>query len=63
MELLTPEQMDDNAEAAKGELEDLLKHSPFADGIKVVVLADWWKRWRDLAGHKRLGRIIVKYAK
>lgn len=25
-------------------------------------VADWWKQWYPKAGHKRLGKLLVKYA-
>lgn len=51
-EQLTPEQMDNAAGAAEEELVEQ-RISTLAE------VADWWRRWYLLAGHKRLGRIIM----
>jgi len=59
-ELLTPEQMDNAAEAAREELVDMGKE--IIDGIANMPLSmvtRWWKKWYLLAGHKRLGRILM----
>ncbi len=46
-------------EAAVDALESLKKRDP-----KVVkVMANWWKDWYLTAGHKRLGRILLKWLK
>ncbi len=66
-EQLTPEQMDNAAGAAEEELLEMLrKWSPVATGVMapdateaVSHIADWWRRWYLLAGHKRLGRILM----
>jgi hypothetical protein len=44
------------AAQAENELGDL-------DGKTAADIAIWWKRWFGQAGHKRLGRILVKKAK
>lgn len=53
METMTPEEMDLAAKAAEAELADLNMTEP---------VANWWKRWYPKAGHRRLGRILLKYA-
>ena len=60
-EQLTPEQMDNAAEAAREELQEML-HEPTPETTfesDVDRIADWWRKWYLLAGHKRLGRIIM----
>ena len=48
--------MDAAAEEAEKDLATL-------DRAAVETLATWWLRWYMKAGHKRLGRIMVKLAK
>ena len=48
--------MDVAAEEAEKDLETL-------DRAAVETLAAWWLKWYMKAGHKRLGRIMVKLAK
>lgn len=48
--------MDEAAEEAEKDLANL-------DQKAVEVLAAWWLKWFMTAGHKRLGRIMVKVAK
>ncbi len=48
--------MDAAAEEAEKELATL-------DQKAVEVLAAWWLKWYITAGHKRLGRLLVKIAK
>jgi len=48
--------MDAAAEEAERDLASL-------DQEAVKALAVWWLKWYMLAGHKRLGRIMVKVAK
>jgi len=48
--------MDAAAEEAEKELTTL-------DQKAVEVLAVWWLKWYVTAGHKRLGRLLVKIAK
>lgn len=52
-EQLSPEQMDEYAECAA---EELVEQSIGT----IAQVADWWRRWYLLAGHKRLGRIIMR---
>lgn len=46
-------------EAAKEAAKELVGALP-ADAVEVV--AEWWAKWYRQAGHKRLGRLLVKYA-
>jgi hypothetical protein len=48
--------MDAAAEEAERDLASL-------DQEAVKVLAVWWLKWYMTAGHKRLGRIMVKVGK
>lgn len=43
-------------EAAKAAAEELNRSMTITD------VAEWWKRHFTKAGHKRLGRALVKYA-
>ena len=56
-EIRTPEQMDASADLADAELGGPKFYSLLARQV-----ADWWKRWYMEAGHKRLGRVLLKYA-
>jgi len=49
----SPEAMDLAASEAEKELESLDKKA-------VEVVALWWQKWYMDAGHKRLGRILIK---
>lgn len=49
-------EMDAAAEEAERDLATL-------DQAAVEAVAEWWARWFMKAGHKRLGRIMVKVAK
>jgi hypothetical protein len=48
--------MDAAAEEAERDLASL-------DQKAVEALAAWWLKWYMTAGHKRLGRLLVKIAK
>jgi hypothetical protein len=48
--------MDAAAEEAEKDLGSL-------DRAAVEALAAWWQKWYMKAGHKRIGRIMVKIAK
>ena len=48
--------MDEAAEEAEKDLVSI-------DQKAVEALAAWWLKWYMTAGHKRLGRIMVKVAK
>jgi hypothetical protein len=43
--------------------EDAEKDLSTLDQAAVQVLATWWLKWYLTAGHKRLGRLLVKIAK
>ncbi|HKM50044.1 MAG: hypothetical protein ABSD41_01890 [Candidatus Bathyarchaeia archaeon] len=47
-------------DAAAGEAE---KDLNTIDQAAVETIAAWWLKWYMKAGHKRLGRIMVKLAK
>lgn len=47
-------------DAAAGEAE---KDLSTLDQAAVETIAAWWAKWYMTAGHKRLGRIMVKVAK
>jgi hypothetical protein len=49
-------EMDAAAEEAERDLATL-------DRAAVETIAAWWLKWYMKAGHKRLGRIMVKIAK
>ena len=49
-------EMDAAAEEAEKELATL-------DQAAVKTIAAWWAKWFMKAGHKRLGRLMVKVAK
>lgn len=50
------EKMDAAADQAAEELHDM-------DAKDVEPVARWWKKWYLKAGHKRLGRALVGWAK
>lgn len=52
-EHLTPEQMDQFAADAQNDLVDV-------DPEAIEKVATWWKKWYKKAGHKRLGRVLIK---
>jgi hypothetical protein len=47
-------------DAAAGEAE---KDLASLDQAAVETVARWWLKWYTTAGHKRLGRLLVKIAK
>ncbi len=49
-------EMDAAAREAEKDLETL-------DQAAVATIATWWSKWYMSAGHKRLGRIMVKVAR
>jgi len=49
------EPMDNAAAEAANELVKL-------DKAALVKVATWWKKWYLKAGHKRLGRLLLRYA-
>jgi len=50
---MTLEEMDEAAKQAEEDLKNL-------DQKSVETVANWWISWYMKAGHKRLGRILVK---
>ena len=50
------EKMDQAAKEAGEELAKL-------EANALVGVANWWKKWYMKAGHKRLARILLQYAK
>jgi len=50
------EKMDAAAREAEKELRELPE-----DAVRKV--AAWWKKWYLKAGHKRLGRLLLTYAR
>lgn len=57
MEQLTPEEMDVYAETAMNKLERL----NLTNELSLADVAVWWKEWFMKCGHKRLGRILLKF--
>jgi hypothetical protein len=53
---LTPEEMDKAAQDAETEFKKMSQHV-------TVPVARWWKDHYLKAGHKRLGRMVVAFAK
>jgi aryl carrier-like protein len=49
--------MDEAAEEALHELVQLQG----LDKAQMLLLATWWRKWYTQAGHKRLGRQIMKF--
>jgi hypothetical protein len=43
--------------------EEAEKDLATVDQTAVMTLATWWLKWYTTAGHKRLGRLLVKIAK
>lgn len=52
-QILSFEEMDAAAKQAEEELKQL-------DQKTIDAVAEWWAKWYLKAGHKRLGRILVK---
>lgn len=50
---MTFEQMDEAAKQAEEDLKNF-------DQKAVEIVANWWNKWYLKAGHKRLGRMLVK---
>ena len=51
--MATPTEMDEAAEAARQEFQELPEEARKA-------MTAWWKKHYTKAGHKRLGRVVVK---
>lgn len=49
------DQMDEAARAAERELGDIPDSA-------LQAVSEWWAKWYRTAGHKRLGRLLVKFA-
>lgn len=60
--MATPEEMDASAQEAKNELGALASSPMAEDEPTLTQVADWWRRWVGNCGHKRLGRIVLKFA-
>ena len=54
--MATPEEMDEAAKIAESDLKKL-------DAEKVKVVAEWWNENFRQTGHKRLGRLLVAFAR
>ena len=55
-EKMTPEQMNAAAVEAQNDFADLVD----IDALEKSHLIEWWEKWYKKAGHKRLGRILIK---
>ena len=55
-EKVTPEQMDAAAREAQNDFSDMVDHEMLENSH----IVEWWEKWYKKAGHKRLGRILVK---
>ena len=55
-----PVYVTDNVAKYKKAAEELLTTVP-ADAVQAMAL--WWEKWYRTAGHRRLGRLLVQYAK
>lgn len=60
-EQLTPEKMDAYAGNAKDELFRMAESPLAEDEPTLSQVAKWWASWYPKCGHKRLGRIILKF--
>ena len=57
------EQYDVAADLASMEFKDIAKQIGCeVQSIPLTAVANWWKRWYVDAGHKRLGRVLLKHA-
>ena len=59
---LTLEEMDANALEAKRELLEMASSPLAEDEPTLTDIANWWRKHLMLCGHKRLGRIVLKFA-
>jgi len=50
------QKMDNAAVDAQNDLEDVSDEA-------LTETANWWHKWVSKAGHKRLGRVLLQYAK
>jgi hypothetical protein len=61
IEQLTPEQMDNAGNAAREELQELMDNCKVIKSQPAMAdIQDWWKKWYLIAGHRRLGRILME---
>lgn len=49
-------EMDTAAREAQNDLTEMVDH----EALEKSHLLEWWEKWYRKAGHKRLGRILVK---
>jgi len=49
-------EMDAAAIEAQNDLTEMIDH----DALAQSHILEWWEKWYRKAGHKRLGRILVK---
>lgn len=63
MNTFDPTKMDDAAQKAQEELAGWMDkcNQDQHQGIKFI--AEWWNKYFMTAGHKRLGRVLLKIAK
>lgn len=59
----TGEQMDKMAEQAWSDLMATVDAKPKHYKETLLDLCEWWEMWMNFAGHKRLGRKFVAYAR
>jgi hypothetical protein len=57
---VTDAEWDLNTQLAESELAELAKDPAVLVVLKTI--ANFWKFWYLVCGHKRLGRIMIKYA-
>lgn len=53
-------EMDAAASAAGNELKNMILSMNESEKTTVTKIVLWWKKWYVIAGHKRLGRIILE---
>jgi len=56
-EQLTPEEMDTNAKQAQDVLISITEKTE----VTVFDVAEWWSDWYLKCGHKRLGRVLLRF--
>lgn len=58
------EEINERMDVAAGEaLVELREALAAKTALDLFWVADWWQRWYKKAGHKRLGRILLQYAR
>lgn len=55
--------MNEAAREAEAALRHLIQEKDGVDTVPLGELLLWWVKWYLSAGHKRLGRILVKISK